>query len=115
MPKSHIMGQEKRRFPRTKHRLGCEFEVLGVRYSGIVTDVSARGLFVQSSAIPKSGTELELLLRSPDHGEIVLQARAIRLTQRHRAAAAMDPKGFGLEITRAPEQYFAMLVALSSH
>ena len=53
---------EKRREFRTKKRLVCTLDVLGDRHTGIILDVSPRGLFVQTSAKPSPGTEIKVEL-----------------------------------------------------
>lgn len=108
------MTQEKRYFPRTRHRVGCEFEFANRRHTGIVGDLSARGLFVQSSVLPPGGTELELMLRVAGSAAITIRGSVARLSRPNRTAAAVVPVGFALQITWAPEAYFALLLGLGS-
>jgi hypothetical protein len=108
------LTQERRRFARTRHRVSCEFELAGRRHTGIVGNISARGLFVQSAALPPDGTELELVLRQAGGTAIALRGCVVRLSRPNRTAAAVVPVGFGLQITSAPEAYFALLLGLGS-
>jgi hypothetical protein len=108
------LTQEKRRFARTRHRVGCEFELANRRHTGIVGDISARGLFVQSSVLPPRGTELELVLRVAGSAAITVSGCVARLSRPNRTAAAVVPVGFAVQITWAPEAYFALLLELGS-
>ena len=106
------MGSEKRQFQREKHRVGCEFRVKGEVHNGIVSDLSARGVFIQSSFRPEEGYEIELVLREHEIGEIRLHGRVARLKRSHRSAAAVLTAGFGVQIDTAPENFFELLVKL---
>lgn len=108
------MTPEKRHFSRTRHRVGCEFEFANRRHTGIVGNLSARGLFVQSSALPPGGTELELVLRVAGNAAISVRGCVARLSRPNRTAAFVVPVGFALQITWAPEAYFALLLGLGS-
>jgi hypothetical protein len=108
------VDQGKRRFGRKTHRVGCEFELEGRRHTGIVCDVSARGLFVQTTVLPEREGDLEIMLRTPGHGDILVRGRAARLARRHHTAAAVHQMGFGLEITWASERYFEFVLALGA-
>lgn len=108
------MTQERRRFARTRHRVGCEFEHAGRRHTGIVGDVSGRGLFIQSAALPPEGTELELVLRGTAGDAIAVRGSVTRVSRPNRSAAAVVPVGFAVQITSAPEAYFALLLRLGA-
>lgn len=103
---------EKRRFRREKHRVGCEYRIAGEVHQGILVDLSARGLFIQSSFKPEEGTDLDITLREPGLGEIPLRGKVCRLRFSHRSAAAVVSGGFAVEIDGAPEAYFQLLVQL---
>ena len=62
---------ERRRQSRTRKRIACGVVVDGRRHSGIVLDVSDRGLFVQTSARPRPGTEVDVVLNIPSRKESV--------------------------------------------
>lgn len=104
--------QDKRRFRREKHRVGCEYRSGGVTHQGILADLSARGVFIQSSMRPEEGDEIEVILREPALGEIHLHGRVRRVKGSHRAAASVVSGGFGVELDTAPEGFFQLLVNL---
>ena len=104
------MRSDKRQFRRENRRLACEFTLDGHVCSGIVSDLSARGLFIHTTKQPASGTEIELLLRQSAFGEMTLRCRVARLRRIHSSAAVVIPSGFGAEIDYAPEAFFDLLV-----
>ena len=107
------MGSDKRTFKREKHRAGCEFRIDGgAMHAGIVADVSARGLYVQSSFIPEEGASIELIVRRDGVGDLPISGRVSRLKKSHRAATSVVQGGFGVEVDSAPEGFFQLLVDL---
>ena len=106
------MRREKRQFKREKYRLSCEFRHEGRSHSGIVGDIAARGLFVNSSVKPAEGAEIELTMRDPSLGEIVVRGHVARLQRTHRSVAVVTPAGFGLMVDHAPEAFFQLLIKL---
>jgi hypothetical protein len=104
--------KNKRQFKREKHRIGCQFNYDGREHSGIIGDISARGLFVNSSVKPPEGVEIELMMREPALGEIVIRGRVARLSKTHRAVRIVAPSGFGMTVESAPEAFFDLLVQL---
>ncbi len=106
--------KERRTFGRSRHRVSCEFQIDGRRHTGIVDNVSARGLFVQSTAQPAEGAEMELVLRSMAGAEIPIRVCVTRRSQPNRTATAVVALGFGVRISWAPEGYYALLAELGS-
>lgn len=101
-----------RSFEREKRRISCNYQVEGNQHSGIVADLSARGLFIHSTFIPDIGKHLGLSLRDVDHGEFDLWGRVTRLDKPHRSITSVVPGGFGVTVESAPEVYFDLLVSL---
>ena len=104
-------GSERRIFDRLPYRVPCEFTHDGHRMAGIVTDISARGLFIETSHRVPSGTELKLVLRDP-RGSLDLVGRVRREKRSHRSARQVLSGGFGLRLDVVPEPYFKLLVEL---
>ncbi len=106
------MSREKRQFVREIYRVGCKYRIGDKLHNGIVSDLSARGIFVLSSHLPEEGSELMLVLHA-SAGEIELHGRVSRLQRSHRAASSVvSGAGFGVELANAPENFFALLVEL---
>jgi len=83
----------------------------GQKRAGIVTDVSARGLFIETAHRIPPGTELRLLLRDP-HGAYDIVGRVKREKRSHRSARQVLSGGFGLRLDVVPEPFFRLLLEL---
>ena len=103
---------DNRKFQREKRRISCEYRSDGESHSGLVSNLSARGLFIQSSLMPEDGTQLELILHDADEGEVQLWGRVVRKKLPHRTLSAVEPGGFGISIESASEDYFRLLASL---
>ncbi len=101
-----------RQFQRVKHRVGCEYGVQGEVHQGITLDLSARGVFIQSSIQPEEGEEIELVLREPGFAEILLRGRVAHVQLSHRSVIAAAAGGFGVQLEAARENFFQLLVRL---
>lgn len=104
----------KQRFPREKYRLTCELVLLGKQSGGIVTDMSASGLFVRTSETHPPGTTLRVRIRAENNDEFELDVRVARIHKASRHHTTAVPSGLGLQIVSAPESYFQFLAALST-
>ena len=108
------MAQQRRAFDRVRHRLFCELLHDGRRSSGMVLDMSPRGLFVRMGNMeaPPLGTQVQVGLNDAEHGEMILMARVTRAKSvRHELVVAADG-GIGLEVLSAPESYYDLLKSL---
>lgn len=96
--------------PRFKKRVPCRIMLGKQQYSGLVLDVSRTGLFVQTSAAPVCGDEIEVTLTRParDSG-FALTARVVWQRRVPSQLRRLVEGGVGLEIRYAPESYFALL------
>jgi len=98
---------------RAKRRLACRIGVGRQRFSGVILDLSASGIFVQTSAKPRPGDPVTLELSIPGHREpLRLEAQVVRLKLVPPRLVAVAQGGIGLRITNAPEGYFAFLTAV---
>jgi hypothetical protein len=101
------------RAKRTKKRLACTLVIEGNDLAGIVLDVSASGLFVQTSANPSPGARLELELEIP--GESQRSRLAVRVARKKVVPPRLKGVvhgGLGLQIESAPEPFFRYLAQL---
>jgi hypothetical protein len=108
------MGGE-RSAERTKKRLACTLLIGGSRLAGIVLDVSASGLFVQTSANPPPGAELGVELEIP--GEPQRPLLAVRVARKKVVPPRLKSVvqgGLGLQIENAPEPFFRYLAQLQA-
>jgi hypothetical protein len=104
--------RQKQRFKRVKRRVTCDLIVQGQSHSGLVTDMSANGLYVRTRQRPGVGETLQLVLHEPDC-ELQLQVRVARDHRMSGHNTTGTPSGLGVTIVSAPEQYFHKLAALS--
>jgi hypothetical protein len=102
------------RAPRTKRRLSCEINVNDARYSGIVLDISATGLFVQTNVKPNPGVVATLRLSLPGHEEPVsVKARVARKKMVPRQLLTVAGGGVGFAITESCEAYLDFVAGMS--
>lgn len=100
----------KRRATRINHRLACVLFYEGRRYPSLIRDVSANGLFVQTSASPEFGEPLELDVSLPgEEAPMRLQGQAARRRTVPARLRAIAQGGVGVRIVNAPEAYFAFI------
>jgi hypothetical protein len=104
-------GPERRTFARVPYRIPCSFEHQGAKLGGIVTDVAARGVFVETSHRIPPGTELRLVLLDP-RGAYDLTGRVVREKRSHRSARQVLSGGFSVTLDVIPEPFFQLLVQL---
>jgi hypothetical protein len=104
-------GAERRLFARVPYRIPCTFTHEGAKLGGIVTDVSARGVFVESSHRLPQGTELRMQLRDP-RGTYEVSGHVVREKRSHRSARQVMAGGFSVRLATIPEPFFQLLVEL---
>ncbi len=103
---------DNRKMPRTKKRLSCRVTVNEQRYTGIVIDLSATGMFVQTSATPKPGTPVMLEVQMIDGDTLQLHATVARLRNVPARLKTIVQGGVGLRLEGAPEAYFRLIEEL---
>ncbi len=102
---------EQRRRKRFKRRITCELTVDGKRQSGIVLDVSAEGLFVQTAVTAPPGALVEVRLAATrTTPEIVLRARVARGLRVPPRLMAVAAGGLGLRVIQAPPEFAELVV-----
>ena len=97
---------------RTRRRITCEIEVEGRTAKGMVVDLSAGGLFVQTNAaaIPKTTAEVEVrILGGSGFPEVTLRAVLVRRQLSPALLSAVMGRGVGLRIVEAPAEYHEAL------
>ena len=100
----------RRRAERTKKRLACSLQIEGRHHSGVVLDVSATGLFVQTNAKPEAGTPVSLEMSMPgSQRPLFFQAVVARQVIVPPQLVAVAKGGLGLLIQNAPEDWYAFI------
>ncbi|MEN8159540.1 MAG: PilZ domain-containing protein [Myxococcota bacterium] len=94
---------------RVKRRIPCDFQYESHTYAGIVVDLSAEGLFLQTEAAIEPGVELAMRLRPERVPELALRGRVVRRRFTPAVLASMIRRGVGIRILEAPPQFYALL------
>jgi Tfp pilus assembly protein PilZ len=98
---------------RARRRLACRLVVGRQRFAGVILDLSASGIFVQTSAKPRPGDGVSLELSVPGQRDALrLEAQVARVKAVPPRLVAVAQGGVGLRITNAPEGYFSFLAAI---
>ena len=105
---------ERRTLSREPHRVSCDFLVLGQRHAAITTDLSASGIYIRTTQAPPIGTTVRVHLHEPGGRVIEVDAQVVREHRPHRRDTTAQPRGLGLRIIAAPEEYFQLLTELSA-
>jgi hypothetical protein len=99
----------KTRAPRTKKRIPCEVKSGQTRHAGMILDMSASGLFIQTSAAHPPGTRVSLDLNLPNGGQLVLQGSVARRKMVPARLRSVETGGIGVRLDYAPEEFFQLI------
>ena len=95
---------------RFKKRMSCKVRVGQRDHSGIVLDVSRKGLFVQTTAAASVGDRVEVLLSQSEAGSAIKLEAGVRWLRRVPAQLrSVTQAGIGLQISHAEEGYYTLL------
>ncbi len=101
---------DRRRSKRIKKRLACSLQIDGRHHSGVVLDVSASGLFIQTNAKPDPGTPVSLEMSIPGSPRpLFFQAVVARQKIVPPQLLTVAQGGLGLLIQNAPEDWYAFI------
>jgi hypothetical protein len=99
--RSHTDSRFKKRFP-------CRLKQGPRQYAGVILNVSRTGLFVQTSAFPGGGAEVEVTLAGRENAA-TLTAEVVWQRRVPGALRTVAEGGVGLRIRYAPEPYYGLL------
>jgi len=100
---------EKRTARRRKAEMEVEFTQDGMPATGVIGDLSPRGMFVRSSRIPGTGPNLRLTVNLPNGRKLVLTGKVVRTVL---GRSAKSTSGFGLRIAGDSPEYDELLLRL---
>ena len=100
---------EKRTARRRKAEMEVEFTQDGMPATGVIGDLSPRGMFVRSSRIPGTGPNLRLTVNLPNGRKLVLTGKVVRTVL---GRSAKSTSGFGLRIAGDSPEYDELLLKL---
>jgi len=100
--------------PRFRKRVPCRLEVTGSSHSGMVLNVSRRGLFVQTTAGASPGDAVHLDLSVGAAVALPVDARVVwrRVVAPHLRTVSTG--GMGLHIQYADDAYFGFVAGLAA-
>jgi hypothetical protein len=100
-------AMDKRTGPRRKTRLPARFGAERTERLGMVTDVSARGLYVQTNAVLSRGSEVRVQVRTPGGDPLELQGRVMRTRRVAAALVTIATGGMGVRLSDPPADWRA--------
>lgn len=96
--------------PRKKKRISCELRCGDRRHSGIVLDLSRSGLFVQTNAKPRPGSEVEIEFKVPGlKSALALRGRVARAKLVPPQLLSVAQGGLGLTFRSPPAAYLEFI------
>lgn len=101
---------EQRQYRRHPRRLACNYRVEGKELRGFITNVSARGFFIQARNHPEPGAEVIVTIEHEPTPPIVVTGTIARLRKTHRSMANIEQPGIGIQIDSAPEDYYQLVL-----
>jgi hypothetical protein len=100
--------------PRKKKRISCEILSNSSRYTGIVIDISATGLFVQTNVKPAPGALVEIGLLLPGvEVPLTMEARVARKRVVPAELLTLAHGGVGLALVQPKEAYLDFVATIS--
>lgn len=98
---------EKRDRQRKKTRVSVRFGSTQTDRMGLITDVSARGLYITTNSVLPSGSEVHVQVPVPGGAPVVLTGKVMR-SRRVAAQLLMSTKGgMGVRLEDAPPEWRA--------
>jgi hypothetical protein len=99
-----------KREPRVPKRIACDVDIAGLRCSGLVLNVSPKGLFIQTNAQASPRQDVSIRF-TPPHDEGEVQLRGVVVWQRSvpRQLVGTARGGLGVRITEASENFYSFL------
>jgi hypothetical protein len=96
---------ERRDQKRLRRELACVLLVDGCRHRGLVRDISAWGLFVETPGELPQGSDVVVAFRTPERERFVLEASVPHRRQASRSLTSHSADGVGLCIQDPPAAY----------
>jgi Tfp pilus assembly protein PilZ len=104
------LRNENRQYNRHSRRIVCLFQLADGKQRAFISNISARGFFIQTRSRPEPGEEIMVTIEG-ENGDIMFLTGSVARTRRtHRAMSSIDQAGIGIEILSAPEAYYQMVL-----
>jgi hypothetical protein len=105
---------ERRDQKRLRRELACVLLVDGCRHRGLVRDISAWGLFVETPGELPHGSDVVVAFRTPERERFVLETSVPHRRQASHSLASHAGDGVGLRIQDPPAAYLRWVEGLSA-
>ncbi len=105
-------GTEQRQYKRHAFRLPCTFVLPEGEQVGFVTNVSARGFFVQTRCKADAGLQILVTVQHEPDPPMLITGTVVRQRRSHRSMGAMSQPGIGVKIDTAPESFYRIILDL---
>jgi hypothetical protein len=102
--------KDQRQYRRHNRRLSCCFRVAGSDKRGFITNISARGFFIQARNHPKPGGEVVVTIDDKGSNPIVVTGTVARMRKIHRSMSNIEQPGIGILVNTAPESYYQLVL-----
>ncbi|MCH6562859.1 MAG: PilZ domain-containing protein [Myxococcales bacterium] len=100
---------ESRRVDRTKRRFMCQIVHEDERHDGIVMNITADGIFVLTSAMIPSGTQVRIQISElQEVPQMTLRAIVIRQHLVPDESSRLMLQGLGMQILQAPSAFYEL-------
>lgn len=105
---------EKRTARRRKAAVDVEFSQDTLHGTGVIDDLSPRGMFVRSTQIPTTGPMLRLKVNLPDGRTLALKGRVVRDSTEFASSSSAPraERGFGLRLAEDSADYEELVARL---
>lgn len=101
--------------PRVKKRLPCTLQLADGRRSGLILNLSQRGMFIQTSLPAEPGTLMEVDFWDPSRGQpIALQAAVVWRQRVSPRMTGINQSGMGMRIPLPPAPYDELVAEILS-
>jgi len=102
--------KDQRQYRRHTRRLSCGFRVAGRDNRGFITNISARGFFIQARNHPEPGGEVVVTIDEKGSDPIVVTGTVARMRKIHRSMSNIEQPGIGILVNTAPESYYQLVL-----
>lgn|GEM_PF-3446231 len=102
--------KDQRQYRRHARRLSCGFRVAGSENRGFITNISARGFFIQARNHPEPGGEIVVTIEDKGSDPIVVTGTVARMRKSHPSLSSIVQPGIGILVNTAPESYYQLIL-----
>ena len=104
--------KEMRQYQRHARRAACSFQSPEGTQRGFITNVSARGFFIQTRNRLEPATEIVVTIENDPDPPMIVTGTVARARSSHRSMSSIDQSGIGVQIDSAPEDYYRLVLEL---